>query len=60
MMPHIGQFLQELFGGLLVHFNSPSDYYWTTVNITWRTISLIQDLITPTFFSWYQYYANSE
>jgi hypothetical protein len=42
-----------------------SDYYWTTVNTTWGTVCLIQDFTefaehTPTFFTWYQYYADLE
>ncbi len=42
-----------------------SDYYWTTVNTIWRTANQIQVFMectetTPTFFTWYLYYANSE
>jgi hypothetical protein len=38
-------------------FEVPPDCYYTSVNTTWRTASLIQDPAdpTPTFFTWYQY-----
>ncbi len=41
------------------------DYYCTSVNTTWHTAGLIHDFLeraepTPTFFTWYQYYADSE
>jgi hypothetical protein len=44
---------------------TPPDYYCTSVNTTWRTAGLIHDFLEraepmPTFFTWYQYYDDSE
>ncbi len=43
-------------------FEVPPDCYCTSENTTRRTASLIQDHAesAPTFFTWYQYYANLE